>query len=94
MLNDLDQVAVLPEHALELIGVPVLIVHSPTDPVVPYSQAEDLAHKVTDARLLGVPEGGHLCLVTNREWVVPEVSRFLAQHAPENTILSRELPVE
>lgn len=90
MLNDLEQVAALPEHALELIGVPVLVIHSRTDPVVPLAQAEALAAKVSAARLLDVAEGGHLCLVTHRELIVPDVERFFEQHAPQNTILSRE----
>jgi len=92
MLNDLEQVAALPDHALGLIGVPMLVIHSPTDPVVPFSQAEALALKVPGARLLEVPEGGHLCLVTHRELIAPQVLSFFEEHAPENTVLSSEPP--
>jgi pimeloyl-ACP methyl ester carboxylesterase len=82
MLNDLAHSDGLSDTALEQLTVPLMVIHSPTDPIVPYAEAARIAQKVPEARLIEVQEGGHLCLITQREEIVPQVIDFFDRHVP------------
>ncbi len=89
--NDREQVNALPGHVLERVTAPVLVVHCPTDPAGAFIPGEVPARSIAGAHLLSVPEGGHLCLVTHKEEVVPHVVRFLRRHAPQVANLAAAL---
>jgi pimeloyl-ACP methyl ester carboxylesterase len=63
--HDRDTLAVLPEDVfrLEKITVPTLVVHAADDGLQPYSQGENTAAKVPDAKFLSYERGGHLLLL-------------------------------
>lgn len=52
---------------LEEIVVPTLIIHSQDDPLALYYSAEQAARRIPGARLVTMPEGGHLFLGRDRE---------------------------
>lgn len=83
IVNDIEQVAALPAYPLDKIAAPTFVIHSPTDPLVPFAQAEHIAQCVPGAKLLTIDEGGHLCVVTHRERTVPAMLDFLTHHAPK-----------
>jgi pimeloyl-ACP methyl ester carboxylesterase len=63
--HDRSTLTVLPEDVfrLEQITVPTLGVHAVDDGLQPYSQGENTATKVPDAKFLSFEEGGHLLLL-------------------------------
>ena len=81
IFNDIDTLTGLPLAPVEHIRVPTLVIHSPTDPLVPYAQGRMLAGRIPGAKLVAVAEGGHLCVVTNSEQVAPDLFEFLTRHA-------------
>jgi 3-oxoadipate enol-lactonase len=42
------------------IDCPVLIVHGADDQIIPFSEAEEMCQRLRDARLVVVPQAGHL----------------------------------
>jgi pimeloyl-ACP methyl ester carboxylesterase len=61
------------------IDCPVLAVHDPADPVVPFGDAMDIAATLPDARLVPVPGSGHIGILRASE-VKAEVAAFVAAH--------------
>lgn len=57
---------------------PMLALHDPDDPVVPYSEAASIAASLPDVRLLPVPGRGHAGLLAAPD-VAAEVSAFIAR---------------
>lgn len=80
---DAAQIKGLPLYPVENITVPTLVVHSTTDPQVPFDGANWIATTVPDATLLKVEGGGHLCFVVYKEQVVPQIVDFLERTAPD-----------
>jgi 2-hydroxy-6-oxonona-2,4-dienedioate hydrolase len=77
MLNDLQQLTVLPSYPIEQITVPTLVVHAVNDPIIPFDMGEFSAHTIPNAQFLRLEDGGHFTSVTHREEVVPVVQAFL-----------------
>ncbi|MCK4977401.1 MAG: alpha/beta hydrolase, partial [Anaerolineales bacterium] len=80
---DAAQIKGLPLYPVENITVPTLVVHSTTDPQVPFDGANWIATTIPDATLLKVEGGGHLCFVVYKEQVVPQIVDFLEGIAPD-----------
>ena len=80
IFNDVKIITDLALAPVERIRAPTLVVHSPTDPLVPFSQGQILAERVPSAKLIPVEDGGHLCIVTQSEQVIRALKEFLTQH--------------
>jgi pimeloyl-ACP methyl ester carboxylesterase len=83
-LNDEKQIASLPDHAVEEIQVPALLIHGRDDCVgLGFAGAEEVAGKIPGAQLCAVEECGHFMLAGE---FVPGVfslaAEFLHRHAP------------
>ncbi|HEY9389877.1 MAG TPA: alpha/beta hydrolase [Mycobacteriales bacterium] len=61
------------------ITCPILAMHDPHDPLVPYGDAEAIATALPDVRLVPAPGRGHLAILMAPE-VKDEVSAFVAKH--------------
>jgi pimeloyl-ACP methyl ester carboxylesterase len=61
------------------LETPVLVVHDPDDPMVPYSDAEAATAGLKDARLVRAPGTGHVSILMSRE-VGGTVRDFVAPH--------------
>ncbi|MCP9985836.1 alpha/beta hydrolase [Streptomyces sudanensis] len=61
------------------LEVPVLVVHDPDDPMVPYSDAEAAVAGLRDARLVRTPGTGHMGILMSRD-VGDAVRDFVAAH--------------
>lgn len=68
-----------PRYRLPRVGVPVLLVHGDSDPVVPISDLEELHEVRPQAEVLIVPEGGHSDLAPFEPFV-GEITSFLDRH--------------
>lgn len=66
------------------LDCPVLTVHDPDDPVVPFSDAEAIAAGLRDVRLEKAPGAGHYRILMSRE-VSATVSGFVARHLDRDT---------
>jgi pimeloyl-ACP methyl ester carboxylesterase len=64
------------EYPMEEIRVPVLVIHAVDDSLAKYENAEALAARIPNARLLSIPSGGHLLLGMN-DTIRSEIARFL-----------------
>lgn len=53
---------------------PILAIHDPLDPVVPFSDSEDIALALPQTRIMAVPGRGHQAIL-----VAPEVKRAIAR---------------
>ncbi len=62
---------------LEKIDAPLLVVHGTEDSIVPYQQAESLAHRVPGAQLLSIKGGEHVSIFTHRAEVIARIDEFL-----------------
>jgi pimeloyl-ACP methyl ester carboxylesterase len=81
--NDLAQFACMLPYSLDQIAAPTLIMHSPYDGDVPFSQAEHAAMMIPGAELCAVPAAGHfLWLTDDADRVASKRAAFLAAHAP------------
>ncbi len=80
MLNDLQQLTVLPPYPIEEITVPALVVHAANDPIIPYASGEFSARSLPQAQFLSLEDGGHFTVVTHREKTVPVIREFLASY--------------
>jgi pimeloyl-ACP methyl ester carboxylesterase len=63
-------------YSLEEITVPALVVNAVDDPTANYDDARAMSARIPGARLITVPEGGHL-LLGQEDWVAEEIDRFL-----------------
>ncbi|RLU87538.1 delta-12-desaturase [Streptomyces griseocarneus] len=61
------------------LDLPVLAIHDPGDPVVPFCEAEAVAAGLRDVRLLRAPGRGHMGILMSPE-VKSAVSAFVAEH--------------
>jgi pimeloyl-ACP methyl ester carboxylesterase len=62
------------------LDVPVLVVHDPTDPVVPYCEAQRVVASLPDATLSPAPGTGHGRILSDAT-VRERVREFVIQHA-------------
>ena len=62
---------------------PVLVLHDPDDPMVPYSDAEAVAAGLKDATLVSKPGTGHMGILMSKD-VSTAVSAFVAEHRNRN----------
>ncbi len=77
MLNDLQQLTVLPAYPIQRITVPALVIHAANDPIIPFQSGEFSASAIPDARFLRLGDGGHFACVTHREETIPAMQGFL-----------------
>ncbi|MFH8788016.1 alpha/beta fold hydrolase [Streptomyces roseoverticillatus] len=61
------------------LDIPVLALHDPGDPVVPYCEAEAIAAGLKDVRLQQAPGRGHMGILMSPE-VKSAISAFVAEH--------------
>jgi len=80
MLNDMQQLSLLPSYPIERITVPALVVHAANDPIIPIQSGEFSAHTIPNARFHRLEDGGHFACVTHREEIVPVVREFLNRY--------------
>jgi pimeloyl-ACP methyl ester carboxylesterase len=80
MMNDWLQATKIPDYPLSRINSPTLVVHAVNDPVVPFEFGRFTANQIPGAALLEVESGGHFCVATHSETVVPVIVRFLQAH--------------
>lgn len=64
------------QYPMEEIRVPTLVIHAVDDSLADYENAEALAARIPDAKLLSIPSGGHL-LLRMGETVRSEIAGFL-----------------
>ena len=64
------------QYPMEAIRVPTLVIHAVDDPLAKYENAEALAARIPNAKLLSIPSGGHL-LLRMEEMVRAEIARFI-----------------
>ncbi len=76
MLNDLTVATRLPRYELERIVSPTLLVSAPDDLYGTFESARYMAAHIRGARLLALPDGGHLWVGHHRQ-VLDAVSDFL-----------------
>jgi poly(3-hydroxyoctanoate) depolymerase len=62
---------------LHRLRQPTLVLHGDADPIVPVANARILAARIPDARLVTVPGGGHLFLLTRPEAMAELITDFL-----------------
>ncbi len=62
---------------LHRLRQPTLVVHGDADPIVPVANARILAARIPGARLVRVPGGGHLFLLTRPEEMAELITDFL-----------------
>jgi pimeloyl-ACP methyl ester carboxylesterase len=74
MLGDIDV-----RDALSELDVPVLVIHSLNDQIVPFAAGKMLAAKIRNAQLLPLESDNHLVLETEPAWttLIEEIKRFL-----------------
>jgi pimeloyl-ACP methyl ester carboxylesterase len=82
MLNDLEQLLGLTGMPLENICVPTLLIHGDQDTIVSYHVAVDTHGRIPHARILAIPGGTHLIVVTHG----PEIGRAAAEFIEEKGI--------
>lgn len=64
------------QYPMEEISVPTLVIHAVDDSLAKYENAEALAARIPNAKLLSIPKGGHL-LLSQGDTVRSEVAHFL-----------------
>ncbi len=74
------------DFPLERITAPTLVVHAVDDNVVSFAQGQHTAQKISGARLLALPDGGHLKIGHHQE-MKSEIVAFLKQHSADETEL-------
>jgi pimeloyl-ACP methyl ester carboxylesterase len=80
IVNDMQQVTILPPYPLERITTPALIIHAINDPIVPFESGEFSAHTIPSAQFLRLRDGGHFSCVTHREETTPAMQEFLEHY--------------
>ncbi|TFV73570.1 alpha/beta hydrolase [Bradyrhizobium frederickii] len=83
-VNDIAQFAALERLPAGSISAPTLVVHGRADNVVPFSHAENVCRAIPQAKLLALPDGGHVSLFTHLDLVRKEAEPLLdaREHAP------------
>ncbi len=76
-VNDIAQFAALGQLPAGSILVPTLVVHGRADDVVPFSHAENVCRAIPQAKLLELPDGGHVSLFTHLDMVRKEAAPLL-----------------
>lgn len=81
--NDLVQLANLPQLPLAQISQPTQIIHGQADADVPYSHAQFAAQTIPQAKLITLPEAGHLIWLGS-QWAetCDQLAAFLNKQAP------------
>lgn len=74
--NDDNHITHLRPYPVEKISAPVLIIHSPTDPLAPFEQAAWLANAVPNGTLVEIKDGGHICFAVRKEQVNSQINNF------------------
>jgi pimeloyl-ACP methyl ester carboxylesterase len=80
IVNDVQQVAMLPPYPVERIIAPTLVIHAIDDPIVPFDSGEFTAQTVPGAQFLRLRQGGHFSCVTHREEAIPVMRQFLSRY--------------
>ena len=75
------------EYPMEKIVVPTLVIHAMDDPLAVYDNAEALAARIPNAKLLSIPRGGHL-LLGMEQMVRSETAQFLQWVTNSNELLA------
>ena len=70
------------DYPLEKIGTPTLVISAVDDPMALHENARMLADQIPNARLLAIPDGGHLLLGHTKE-VEAEITQFLSDKLAE-----------
>jgi pimeloyl-ACP methyl ester carboxylesterase len=81
MINDMQQLTMLPSYPIELVTAPTLVVHAVNDPIIPFESGEFSAHTIPNAQFLRLEDGGHFACVTHQEETRPIIQDFLNRHA-------------
>lgn len=68
-------------YPLEEITVPVLIINAVDDPLALYKNAQSMAERISDSKLVTIESGGHM-LLGHQERVRSEIRAFLEEHSP------------
>jgi pimeloyl-ACP methyl ester carboxylesterase len=64
------------DYPMESIRIPTLIIHAVDDSLASYENAKALAERIPSAKLLSIPNGGHL-LLGSSEIISSEIAKFL-----------------
>lgn len=83
-LNDIAQFAAQEQLPAGSISAPTLVVHGRADNVVPFAHAENVCRAIPQAKLLALPDGGHVSLFTHLDVVRKAAEALLEarEHAP------------
>jgi len=65
-------------YQIEDIRIPTLIINAKDDPLTLYKNAKALSEKISDAKLISIPNGGHMTL-GNEEIIRSEIEAFLTR---------------
>jgi pimeloyl-ACP methyl ester carboxylesterase len=77
IVNDMQQVSLLPFDSFEHIKAPTLVIHALNDPIVPFENGEYSAHEIPNAQFIREKDGGHFCSVVHRERITLALREFL-----------------
>lgn len=66
-------------YPVDEISVPTLITHAVDDPLANYDNAQTMAERIPDAKLVTIESGGHP-LLGHEERIQAEISEFLNEH--------------
>jgi 2-hydroxy-6-oxonona-2,4-dienedioate hydrolase len=75
--NDLVQFEKITSYPLELITVPIFILHGTGDGEVPFEHAEHLAQQAPHSKLYVIKGGSHMAFFTHARVAMPAVRDFL-----------------
>lgn len=78
--NDLAQVHAMDDFNWENINVPTLLIHGDKDNLIPVGYSQEVARRISNAKLVIIKGGGHECLVSHHRQVSPIINSFLAKH--------------
>jgi len=79
-LNDCRQFMEMAPLPFDLIKSPSMVIHAADDPLVPIAHGHLSASSIPKARLVELPQGGHL-LVGHHQMVTRFIKKFLEEHA-------------
>ncbi len=68
------------EHRIGEIQAPTLVVHGTGDRLIPCANAEKIASRIPDSRLLTLPDAGHLFWDMDEGRAAREILEFFAEH--------------
>ena len=67
------------EHVLQALPIPALVVAGDTDRLFPVAAARHMADTIPDARLLILPDSGHMAFMEEHELLDRELAAFAAE---------------